>query len=104
MADETQEDITSIVAGLERKIKDETSLISRIYRNYDTKIITQIETLDAIVEANKKGILNLLEQSKLQVQNIEFKRRVIAAGNPALKATINSIWADPDRGPFMPVN
>lgn len=104
MADETQEDIISIVAALELKIKQETRSIGIMYRNYDSNLLNYIDTLEVMVEKNRKGVAALLEQSKLNVQNLEFKRRMVASGVAMLKQPLMSLWADPDRGNFMPVD
>ncbi len=103
MADQTQEDITSIVADLNRKIKEETESISVIYRGYDKKLLMQVDHLERIARANKTKLAALLETTKLTVQNLEYKRRMVAVNVPLLKEALLTLWEDPDRGQFLPV-
>lgn len=103
IADQTQEDITSIVAGLNRRIKEETDQISFIYRGYDKKILMQVDNLEKLISINKMKLNQLLEMTKLSVVSLEYQRRMVAVHNPLLKDPVLGLWADPDRGAFMPV-
>lgn len=104
MADETQEDIISIVATLERRIKEETRSVGILYRGYDSNLLGYVTGLEAMIDKNCQGVAELLEFTKFNLQNIEFKRRMVAVNMPHMREPMNSLWADPDRGSFMPVD
>lgn len=91
------------MATLDRRIKEETESISRIYHGYDKQLLMQVDNLEKAVYLNKNKLAELLEMTKLTVQNLEYQRRMVAVHNPLLKDAVLALWADPDRGSFMPV-
>jgi hypothetical protein len=104
VADETQEDIISIVATLERRIKEETRSVGILYRGYDSNLLSYVTDLEARISKNCQGVAELLELTKFNLQNIEFKRRMVGVNMPNMREPMNSMWSDPDRGSFMPVD
>lgn len=88
---------------MNRKIKEETQSISVIYRGYDKKIQIQVDNLERIISNNKNRLAEILEMTKHTVQNLEYKRRMVALNIPFWREPLLSLWEDPDRGPFMPV-
>ena len=92
------------MTDLNRKIKEETESISRIYQGYDKKLLMQIDNVEKLISINKVKLDELLQMTKLTVVNLEYQRRMVAVNRPLLKDAVLSLWADPDRGAFMPVD
>ena len=63
----------------------------------------QVDNLEKIIQINKIKVSGLLEMTKISVQNLEYQRRMVAVKNVYLKDPVINLWADPDRGSFMPV-
>lgn len=91
------------MTDLNRRIKEETESINVIYRGYDKKLLMQIDGLEKLISINKVKLNELLELTKVTVVNLEYQRRMVAVNRPYLKDAVLSLWADPDRGAFMPV-
>lgn len=91
------------MTDLNRKIKEETESVNIIYRGYDKKLLMQVDYLEKIISINKVKLNELIEMTKMTVQNLEYQRRMVAVARPYLKDAVLSLWADPDRGAFLPV-
>lgn len=92
------------MADLNRKLKEETDLIGKLYSGYDRKLLMQVDYLEKVIHINKGKLADLLYMTKMSVQNLEYKRRMAAVNKPLLKEPVLSLWADPDRGSFLPVD
>ena len=86
------------------KLKEENKKIGQLYKGMDEHLITLLDNVSGLVERNKAAMKDLLEKTKLVSQGVEYKRRMVAASQPLLKNVMMTLWVDPDRGNFHPVD
>lgn len=92
------------MASLNHKLREERKVMTFLLNGIDKNIVDKSKTTQKIVEKNKNSVKELMNDTKLIFRAMEYKRRMVAVQNPSMKTPMMTLWVDPDRGNFHPVD